>query len=53
MGLEPRMEGLVVVASSSVSWSSGGWLVLVLGACFSPGFAVNVKVPSAGSVGES
>ena len=51
MGLDLGMLGLVVVASGSVSGSSGGWLLVVLGACCSPGFAVNVKVPSARGVG--
>ena len=52
MGLDSGMEGLVDVASGRVALSSGGWVVLELGACCSSMFAVNVKVPSASGVGE-
>ena len=52
MGLYPGVNGVVAVASGSVSTSGGGWVVLVLGACCSTMFAANVRVPSTGDVGE-
>ena len=52
MGLVLGLEGLMAVAYGRVSGSSGGWLVLVLGACCSPVFAVSVRVPKKGGVGE-
>jgi hypothetical protein len=46
------LGGLVAEASGSVSGSSRGWLVFVMGACCSPVVAVGVRVFGTGGVGE-